>query len=32
VIYEGTGIGQEDLQELQDRPPPQGGVRDLLGR
>jgi hypothetical protein len=30
--YEGSCFRQEDLQELQDCAPPQGGLRDLLGR
>ena len=32
TVYEGSCFRQEDLQELQDRAPPPGGVRDLLRR
>jgi hypothetical protein len=30
--YEGTSVRQEDLQELQDRAPSPGDLRDLLDR
>jgi hypothetical protein len=31
INYESTSVGQEDLQELQDRAPPPRGLRHLHG-